>query len=113
MGLFALGGSYATTVRPGDDEKSKGAARAAAASNSKIPAATDAEESAVLAAVYAKETAVRPVEPTAAGDPFARMEYSRELRTQRVPARGGKVGSGCGIGTTEAADHGAARNTPT
>jgi len=101
------------TVRPSDGEKSKGAARAAAASNSKIPAATDAEESAVLAAVYAKETAVRPVEPTAAGDPFARMEFFREIRTQRVLAGGGKVGSGCGIGTTEQADHGAARNTPT
>ena len=75
--------------------------------------ATAAEEKAVVAAVYAKETAVRPVEPTAAGDPFARMEYFREIRTQRVPAGGGKVGSGCGIGTTEEADHGAARNTPT
>lgn len=40
-------------------------------------AATAAEEKAVVAAVYAKETAVRPVEPTAAGDPFARMEYFR------------------------------------
>jgi hypothetical protein len=79
----------------------------------KNSAATAGEEKAVVAAVYAKETVVRPLEPTAVSDPFARMEYFREPRTQRISAGGGKVGSGCGIGTTEEADHGAARNTPT
>ena len=79
----------------------------------KNSAATATEEKAVVAAIYAKETAVIPLEPTAAGDPFARMEFFREIRTQRVLAGDGKVGSGCGIGTTEEADHGAARNTPT
>ena len=40
----------------------------------KNSAATAGEEKAVVAAVYAKKTVVRSLEPTAVSDPFARME---------------------------------------
>lgn len=112
MGFFALGVSYATTVRLGDDEGSKGRSERQRRRIQKF-SGNRRGIGAVVAAVYAKETAVRTVEPTDAGDPFARIEYFREIRTKRVPAGGRKAGSRCGIGTTEAADHGAIRNTPT